>query len=107
MKPISKKIAAIEESQTQRLAARARQLKSEGIDIVSLTAGEPDFPTPQLIKDAGIRAIQENFTKYTANQGIPELRKAIAEKFQRDNGIQVPPSQVLVSCGAKPIVCSA
>lgn len=107
MKPISKKIAAIQESQTQLLASRARQLKAEGIDIVSLTAGEPDFPTPQLIKDAAVRAIHENFTKYTANQGIPELLKAISEKFHRDNGISFAPSQILVSCGAKHSIYNA
>jgi aspartate aminotransferase len=107
MKRISKKIAAIQESQTQLLASRARQLKAEGIDIVSLTAGEPDFPTPQLVKDAAIRAIHENFTKYTANQGIPELLKAISEKFHRDNGISFSPSQILVSCGAKHSIYNA
>jgi len=107
MKPLSKQIAAIEESQTQLLASRARQLKAEGIDVVSLTAGEPDFPTPQLVKDAAIRAIQENFTKYTANQGIPELLKAISEKFHRDNSIQFSPSQILVSCGAKHAIYNA
>ncbi len=107
MKPLSKKIAGIEESQTQLLASRARQLKAEGIDVVSLTAGEPDFPTPQLVKDAAVRAINENFTKYTANQGIPDLLKAIAEKFHRDNGIQFSPSQILVSCGAKHSIYNA
>src|SRR3972149_2913600 len=107
MKPISRKIAAIEESQTQLLASRARQLKAEGIDVVSLTAGEPDFPTPQLVKDAAIRAIQENFTKYTANQGTPELLKAISEKFHRENAIQFSPSQILVSCGAKHSIYNA
>ncbi len=107
MKPISKKIASLEESQTQLLASRARQLKAEGIDVVSLTAGEPDFPTPQLVKDAAIRAIRENFTKYTANQGIPELLKAISEKFHRDNAIQFSPSQILVSCGAKHSIYNA
>ena len=74
---------------------------------MSLTAGEPDFPTPQLVKDAAIRAIQENFTKYTANQGIPELLKAISEKFHRENAIQFSPSQILVSCGAKHSIYNA
>lgn len=83
------------------LFARAKKMKAEGIDVVSLTAGEPDFPTPQIIKDAGIKAIQENFTKYTANQGIPELLKAVAEKFRRDNNLEFEASQILVSCGAK------
>ncbi|MBF8247232.1 MAG: Aminotransferase, partial [Bacteroidetes bacterium] len=101
MRPLSKKIANIEGSATMRLFTRAKKMKAEGIDVVSLTAGEPDFPTPQLIKDAGIKAIQENFTKYTPNQGIPELLKAVAEKFRRDNNLNFEPGQILVSCGAK------
>lgn len=107
MKPISRKIATLEESQTQRLASQARKLKAEGIDVVSLTAGEPDFPTPQVIKDAGIRAINENFTKYTANAGIPELLKAITEKFRRENRIDYKTSEIIVSCGAKHSVFNA
>ncbi|HLF20833.1 MAG TPA: pyridoxal phosphate-dependent aminotransferase [Bacteroidota bacterium] len=101
MRPLSKKLSSIERSQTMMLFARAKKMKAEGIDVVSLTAGEPDFPTPQIIKDAGIKAIQENFTKYTANQGIPELLKAVAEKFRRDNNLEFEASQILVSCGAK------
>jgi aspartate aminotransferase len=76
-------------------------MKSEGIDVVSLTAGEPDFPTPQIIKEGAIRAIQENFTKYTQNQGMAELLKAVAEKFKRENGIATEASRVLISNGAK------
>jgi len=101
MKRLSKKAVAIEPSQTLALFARAKKLKAEGIDVISFTAGEPDFPTPTIIKDAGIKAIQENFTKYTPNPGIPELLKAIAEKLRKDNHIIVEPSQVLVSNGAK------
>ncbi|MBI3005780.1 MAG: pyridoxal phosphate-dependent aminotransferase [Ignavibacteriales bacterium] len=101
MRPLSKKLSAIERSQTMMLFARAKKMKADGIDVVSLTAGEPDFPTPQTIKDAAIKAINENFTKYTANQGIPELLKAVAEKFQRDNNLRFEPSQILVSSGAK------
>ncbi len=82
-------------------------MKAEGLDVVSLTAGEPDFPTPHRIKDGAVRAIQENFTKYTANQGIPELRSAIAAKFKRENGIETDPSRVLVSNGAKHSVYNA
>ncbi len=105
--PISKKIAKLEESQTQALSARARKMRAEGIDVISLTAGEPDFPTPQPIKDAAIRAINENFTKYTSNQGIPELLHAITHKFQEDNDLKFEPSQILVSCGAKHSVFNA
>jgi aspartate aminotransferase len=98
---LSRKVSAVERSQTLLLFSRAKKMKSDGVDVVSLTAGEPDFPTPQIIKEAGIRAIQENFTKYTQNQGIAELLKAVAEKFRRDNGIETEPSRVLVSNGAK------
>lgn len=107
MKPLSKKAQALEASQTLALSARAKKMKAEGIDVVSLTAGEPDFPTPQVVKDAGIKAIQDNFTKYTQNQGIPELLKAIAEKFRRENNLSFEPSQILVSCGAKHSVFNA
>ena len=105
--PLSKKVAKLEESQTQAFAARARNMRAQGIDVVSLTAGEPDFPTPQLIKDAAIKAINENFTKYTSNQGIPELLHAITHKFQDDNNLKFDTSQILVSCGAKHSVYNA
>lgn len=107
MKSLSKKVANAEASQTLALTALAKKLKSEGIDVVSLTAGEPDFPTPPHIKDAAIRAIEENFTKYTINAGIPELRSAIVEKLKRDNNIHVDVSQVLVSNGAKHSIYNA
>ncbi len=101
MNLISRKIAKLEESQTMALAARAGKMKADGIDVVSLTAGEPDFPTPRRIKDAAIEAIEANFTRYTAPQGMIELRQAIAAKFRYDNNIHLEPSQVVVSCGAK------
>ncbi len=86
---------------TLALSALAKKLKAEGVDVVTLTAGEPDFPTPFHIKTAAIKAIQNNFTGYTINAGIPELRKAIAEKFKRENNITFDPSQIIVSNGAK------
>lgn len=107
MKSLSKKVAAAEASQTLALTALAKKMKSEGIDVISLTAGEPDFPTPQHIKQAAIKAIEENFTKYTVNAGIPELRNAIVEKLKRDNGIHVSASQILVSNGAKHSIFNA
>ncbi|MBI2618533.1 MAG: pyridoxal phosphate-dependent aminotransferase [Ignavibacteriales bacterium] len=107
MKSLSRKALTIEPSQTLALFARAKNMKAEGIDVVSFTAGEPDFPTPAIIKDAGIKAIQENFTKYTPNPGIPELRKAIAEKLKKENQVAVEPSQILVSNGAKHSVFNA
>lgn len=107
MRPLSKKVASLEKSQTLALSARAKKLQAEGVDVVSLTAGEPDFPTPEVVKQAAIMAIHENFTKYTANQGIPELLKAISFKLQRENNLRFEPSQILVSCGAKHSVYNA
>ncbi len=101
MKPLSSKVAKAEASQTLALTALAKQLRAEGKDVVSLTAGEPDFPTPAHIKHAAVNAIEANHTKYTVNAGIPELRKAVAAKFQRDNNLTFEPSQILVSNGAK------
>lgn len=107
MKPLSKKVAAVEESQTMFLAALAKKMKSEGIDVSSLTAGEPDFPTPQVIKDAAIKALQDEFTKYTPTRGYHDLLKAIADKFRRDNNLHFDPSQILVSNGAKHAIYNA
>lgn len=107
MKSLSQKVAQAEASQTLALTALAKKLKSEGVDVVSLTAGEPDFPTPQHIKKAAVQAIEENFTKYTVSSGIPELRKVIAEKLKRDNCVEVDASQVMVSNGAKHSIFNA
>lgn len=101
MLPLSKKIAALEKSQTLALTGLAKKMQGQGIDVVSLTAGEPDFPTPQVVKEAAIAAIHDNFTKYTANQGIPELLKAISFKLKRENDLDFDPDQILISCGAK------
>ena len=104
---LSKKVASVQKSKTLLLTAIAKEMRSEGIDVVSLTAGEPDFPTPNPVKEAAIHAIEDNFTKYTPNEGILELRKAIAEKFQRDNHLHFDPAQILVSCGAKHSIYNA
>jgi len=101
VKSLSRAVARVEASQTLALSALARKLRAEGVDVVTLTAGEPDFPTPFHIKEAAKKAIEQNFTTYTHNAGIPELRQAIAEKFRRDNGLQFDASQILVSNGAK------
>ncbi len=85
----------------------ASQLRESGADVVSLTAGEPDFPTPMHIKMAAIRAIEENFTHYTSNVGIPELLKAIQQKFEHDNHLHFDTPQIVVSCGAKHSVYNA
>lgn len=107
MKSLSLKVQQIEESQTLVFTQLARKMQDEGIDVLSLTAGEPDFPTPPHVKMAAIQAIDENFTHYTANQGIPILTKAITEKFARDNNLQFNQSQILVSCGAKHSIFNA
>lgn len=104
---LSEKILNLPESETLRISAIAKNMKAQGIDVVSLSAGEPDFPTPDHIKEAAIQAIKENFTKYTQNQGIPELINAIIEKFRRDNEIEYKPNEILVSSGAKHSIFNA
>ena len=101
MKSLSRTVAKAESSQTLALSALAKKLHAEGVDVVTLTAGEPDFPTPFHVKEAAKKAIEDNQTTYTHNAGIPELRQAIAEKFRRDNGLAFDTSQILVSNGAK------
>jgi aspartate aminotransferase len=81
--------------------SKAKAMKSEGLDVCSFGAGEPDFDTAEHIKAAAIAALESGFTKYTPSSGIPELRQAIADKFQQDNGISYKPSQIIVSTGAK------
>lgn len=92
---------------TIAVTARAKELKAEGVDIVGFGAGEPDFDTPQYIKDAAIEAIQAGQTKYTAVAGIPELRKAIVDKLKLDNGLDYSPDQVIVNVGGKHSVYEA
>ncbi|MFA5411069.1 MAG: pyridoxal phosphate-dependent aminotransferase [Candidatus Omnitrophota bacterium] len=98
---LAERLKKINPSATLAVTSRAKKLKSEGRDIISLAAGEPDFDTPDFIKDAAIEAIKSGFTKYTPTTGIPELKKAVAEKFKRDNSLDYNPSQIVVSCGAK------
>ena len=98
---ISQRAASLAPSLTLAIDSKAKQLKAEGKDVVGFGAGEPDFDTPQHIKDAAIKALNEGFTKYTPSSGIPELRQAIAEKFKRENGLDYKPSQIIVSCGGK------
>ena len=97
---ISERAAQLTPSLTLSIDSKAKAMKAEGIDVCGFGAGEPDFDTPQHIKDAAAKALAEGFTKYTPSSGIPELRQAIADKFKRDNGLSYKPSQVIVSCGA-------
>ena len=94
-------------SSSSALVARVAELKRQGRDIISLNIGEPDFGTPDYIKAAGIKAISENFTRYTPANGIPELRQAIAKKLREDNGIAYAPDEITVSVGAKQAIASA
>lgn len=98
---ISKRAASLSPSLTLAIDSKAKAMKAEGHDVVGFGAGEPDFDTPQHIKDACTQAIAAGFTKYTPSSGIPELRQAIADKFKKDNGLTYKPSQVIVSCGGK------
>ncbi len=98
---VSQCISRIEPSITLAITAKAKAMKAEGIDVVSLSAGEPDFDTPDNIKQAAIRAIDEGMTKYTPAVGTPALRKAVVEKFRNDNGLDYAVEQVIVNCGAK------
>ena len=98
---LSDRVQAIKPSPTLAVTNRAAELKAAGKDIIGLGAGEPDFDTPEHIKKAAIAAIEKGFTKYTAVDGTPGLKKAIIAKFKRDQGLDYEPSQILVSCGGK------
>ena len=98
---ISQKVNQIEPSATLSISARAQAMKKSGLDVVSFSAGEPDFDTPGCIKDAAKSAIDQGFTKYTPTSGIPELKEAICVKFKRENGLDYRPEEIIVSCGAK------
>ena len=98
---LSDRINSLPVSQTLAMAAKARELKSAGKDIISLSLGEPDFNTPDFIKDAAIQAINENYSSYTPVDGYVELKEAICTKFKRDNNIEYQPNQIVVSTGAK------
>ena len=98
---ISTRASQLNPSLTLSIDSKAKAMKAEGIDICGFGAGEPDFDTPEHIKQAAIAALEQGFTKYTPSSGLPELRQAISEKFAADNGLEYRPSQVIVSNGAK------
>ena len=99
--PLSERSKNIKPSPTLAVSARAAKLRDEGKDIISLSAGEPDFDTPEYVKNAAIEALNKGQTKYTAVDGTPELKQAIVNKFQRENNLEYKNNQILVSCGAK------
>ena len=98
---LSSNAAQLTPSLTLAIDSKAKAMRAEGIDVCGFGAGEPDFDTPEHIKEAAIKALQEGFTKYTPSAGLPELRTAISEKFSKDNSIDYKPNQVIVSNGAK------
>lgn len=101
MEKVSARIAALEESQTLAMTQKARELKAKGVDVISLSVGEPDFNTPDFVKDAAKRAIDENYSFYTPVAGYPDLLQAISNKLKRDNGLTYATDQIVVSSGAK------
>jgi aspartate aminotransferase len=98
---LSARVLAVKPSATLAITARAKALRAAGKDVVGLGAGEPDFDTPDHIKDAAIKAINDGFTKYTPVEGTAELRRAVCDKFKRENGFDYTPEEILVSCGGK------
>lgn len=100
-KYLSNRIKSLSESQTIAMAAKSRELKAQGVDVISLSLGEPDFDTPDFIKDAAKEAIDDNFTHYPPVSGYGEVLEAISTKFKRDNNLEYAPNQIVVSNGAK------
>lgn len=98
---LSNRVQRVKPSATMAVNAKAKALRAEGKHIINLSVGEPDFGTPDFVKDAAIQAIKENFTRYTAADGIPELKNAIIEKLQRDNQLSYEPKQIIVTAGVK------
>ncbi len=98
---VSQRAASLSPSLTLAITAKAKELRATGEDVIGLGAGEPDFDTPDHIKDAAVQALADGFTKYTPAAGTPELRAAVARKFERENNLQYDPQQIIVSCGGK------
>ncbi len=104
---IAERLGRVSPSQTIAIATKARALQAEGRDVISLSAGEPDFDTPENVKQAAIRAIEAGDTKYTDVAGTPALRKAVAAKFKRDSGLDYAPDEIIVATGGKQIIYNA
>ena len=107
MSILSNRINNLAESQTIKMAKLGRELSAKGINVINLSFGEPDFHTPQFIKDAAVEAMEKNFTYYTPVSGYPDLRKAIAEKLKRENNLEYNFDQIVVSTGAKQALTNA
>ncbi|MDE6541090.1 MAG: pyridoxal phosphate-dependent aminotransferase [Muribaculaceae bacterium] len=106
MDVISKRVAALAVSQTLAMSQRSQELRAEGVDVINLSVGEPDFDTPAHIKEAAVKAIDDNFTRYTPVPGYMSLRRAIAEKLSKENGLSFAPEQIVVGNGAKQELCN-
>jgi len=104
---LSGRISAMAESATVAMNLKSSELKAKGVDIINLSVGEPDFPTPQYIKDAAIKAMEQNYTFYSPVQGYPDLVQAIIKKLKSDNQLEYQPSQILVTVGAKHAIANA
>src|SRR4051794_2165274 len=102
--PIAERISSISVSSTMKVAADAEKLRAEGVDVVDFGAGEPDFPTPDNIKQAAVRALEQNFTKYTPAGGTAELKKAVCERHRADFGTDYKPSECIITVGAKHVI---
>jgi len=105
--PLSDRVTVMQESATIAMAKKCRELIAKGFDVINLSFGEPDFQTPQYIKDAAKQALDDGFTFYTPVAGIPDLRQAICDKFRRDNQLDFQPNQIVVSTGAKQALANA
>ena len=106
MDQLSNRILAMSPSATLAMSQKSNELKAQGVDVINLSVGEPDFHTPDHIKEAAKAAIDNNFTFYTPVPGYLSLRKAICEKLRRENGIEFAPEQIIVSNGAKQSLCN-
>ena len=104
---VARTLERVKPSPTMAITSKARELKAAGFDVIGLGAGEPDFDTPDNVKQAAIEAIQRGETKYTAVDGIPELKRAVVQKFKRENGLAYKPSEITVGSGGKQVLYNA
>ncbi len=103
---ISQRIKSLAASQTLAMSQKSNELKAQGVDVINLSVGEPDFNTPDHIKAAAVKAIEDNFSFYSPVPGYMSLRKAVADKLSRENGLAFAPEQIVVSGGAKQALCN-
>ena len=107
MNQLSERLNRLSPSATLAMSQKSSELKAQGVDVINLSVGEPDFNTPDHIKEAAKKAIDDNFSRYSPNPGYPELKNAIVAKLKNENGLDYSASQILCSNGAKQSVCNA